>query len=129
MPESAKRPTVMVVDDSTTIQQAAKSFLEPDWQVKAAGNGLDAIAAISHVRPDLVLLDIMMPVLRGDEVIQVLRSLPEFAALPIIVLSSRDSPFDRARLSLLGCDAYLTKPFERDALRQAVAKALGDAGP
>lgn len=117
-------PTVMVVDDSPTILMSARQFLEPTYTVVTVKDGFAALAAIEEVRPDLLLLDIMMPRLDGYHVALALRQHPDFETLPIVILSARDSPFDKARCALIGCDDYLTKPFERDTLLAKIGDML-----
>lgn len=115
---------IMVVDDSSTILNTAKRFLTPTYEVIAVDDGFKCLAAVFAAKPDLLLLDIMMPRLDGYKALQLIRSNPEFEKLPIVILSGKDGPFDKARGSLMGCDDYLVKPFERQALLDVVTRHL-----
>lgn len=125
MSENKKTPTIMVVDDSKTILRTAKMFLEPAYEVIPVDNGYSALAAVIEVKPDLMFLDVMMPRLDGYRVCMAIKSNPAFAKLPIVFLSSKDSPFDRARGLNMGCDDYLIKPFTRETLIESVRRYLG----
>ena len=120
--------TIMVVDDSKTILRTAKMFLEPAHRVIPVDNGYSALAAVIEVKPDLIFLDVMMPRLYGYRVCMSIKNNPAFANTPIVFLSSKDSPFDRARGLNMGCDDYLIKPFTRESLTESVEKYLGAAG-
>lgn len=117
-------PVVMVVDDATTQLRAVKLFLEPAYKVEAVPDGFDALASIQEVRPDVLLLDIMMPRLDGYHVCMTLRENPLFKNLPIVMMTAKDSPFDKVRGDMVGCDAYITKPFTKEALLDTVGKML-----
>jgi len=124
MPTAASKPVILVVDDSRTIQMSARHFLEPDFQVEQVEDGLQALSAIIDLHPDLILLDIMMPRLDGYSVALAIKQDEDLARIPLVILSARDSPFDKARFALIGVDAYLTKPFERDPLLACVRQHL-----
>lgn len=117
-------PVVMVVDDSSTHLRAAKMFLEPTYRVIQVPDGFRALAAVQDARPDLLLLDIIMQPIDGYDVCKLIKQNPEFEKLPIVMLSSKDSPFDRVRGELVGCDAYLTKPFKKPELLATVRQLL-----
>jgi twitching motility two-component system response regulator PilG len=121
---NAAKPKIMVVDDSTTILSAARKFLEGDYEFIPVDNGFKCLAAVHEARPDLLLLDVMMPRLNGLQACRLIRDNPDFEHLPIIILSAKDSPFDKARGQLMGCDDYLVKPFERNALLDVVRRHL-----
>jgi twitching motility two-component system response regulator PilG len=113
---------VMVIDDSNTIRKSAELFLaEAGCQVLLAEDGFDALAKIADHAPDVVFCDILMPRLDGYQTCTLIKKNSRFAATPVIMLSSKDGLFDRARGRLAGSDEYLTKPFTRDTLLQAVA--------
>lgn len=114
----------MIVDDSKMILRVALKFLEPDYEVVVAMDGFKALAEIVGAKPDLIFLDVMMPRLNGYEACLAIKSNPEFSDLPVVMLSSKDSPFDKARGALMGCSDYLTKPFSREELRAAVVRHL-----
>lgn len=112
---------VMVIDDSSTIRKSAELFLaEAGCQVLLAEDGFDALAKVADHSPDVVFCDILMPRLDGYQTCSLIKRNPHFAATPVIMLSSKDGLFDRARGRLAGSDEYLTKPFTRETLLQAV---------
>ena len=118
-------PRVLVIDDSLTIRHSAEVVLAAaGMTVDLAGDGFAALARISDVRPDLILLDVVMPRLDGYQTCSLLRRNPAFADLPVLMLSGRDSVFDRVRGRLAGSDLYLTKPFTPATLLAAVRAHL-----
>lgn len=114
----------MIVDDSNTILRVATKFLEPNYKVVTAVDGFSALAEVVNAKPDLLFLDVMMPRVNGYDACLAIKSSPEFADLPVVMLSSKDTPFDKARGALMGCSDYLTKPFAREALLEAVRRHL-----
>jgi twitching motility two-component system response regulator PilG len=113
---------VMVIDDSNTIRKSAEIFLgKAGCQVVLAEDGFDALAKIVDHAPDVVFCDILMPRLDGYQTCALIKRNPRFAATPVIMLSSKDGLFDRARGRLAGSDEYLTKPFTSATLLAAVA--------
>lgn len=113
---------VMVIDDSNTIRRSAEIFLgKSGCQVLLAEDGFDALAKISDHRPDVIFCDIMMPRLDGYQTCALIKKNPQFSSTPVIMLSSKDGLFDRARGKMVGSDEYLTKPFTKDSLLKAVA--------
>jgi twitching motility two-component system response regulator PilG len=121
---SGTQPTIMIVDDSKTILRTAKMFLEPAYKVVPVDDGYKALAAVEETRPDLLFLDVMMPRLDGYKACMAIKNNPEYENMPIVILSSKDSPFDRARGMMMGCDDYLTKPFTKEQLLDSVRKHL-----
>ena len=113
---------VMVIDDSNTIRKTAEIFLlQAGAQVVLAEDGFDALAKINDHLPDVVFCDILMPRLDGYQTCALIKKNPKFAATPVIMLSSKDGLFDRARGRMVGSDEYLTKPFTKDSLLKTVA--------
>ena len=113
---------VMVIDDSNTIRRSAEIFLgQAGCQVLLAEDGFDALAKIADHNPDDIFVDIMMPRLDGYQTCALIKKNAELASTPVIMLSSRDGLFDRARGRMAGSDEYLTKPFTKDSLLKAVA--------
>lgn len=113
---------VMVVDDSNTIRKSAEIFLlQAGCQVLLAEDGFDALAKIADHQPDIVFCDIMMPRLDGYQTCALIKKNTRFRLTPVIMLSSKDGLFDRARGRMVGSDQYLTKPFTKDSLLQTVA--------
>ncbi|WP_038488913.1 response regulator [Janthinobacterium agaricidamnosum] len=124
------RPTIMVIDDSGTIRRAAATILEQaGYRVEQAEDGFEALARIGDCRPALVLCDILMPRLDGYRTCALIKKSRQFHATPVLMLSSKDGLFDRARGALAGCSASVAKPFSRDSLLSAVREHLpaGDA--
>ena len=114
---------VMVIDDSNTIRRSAEIFLsKAGCTVLLAEDGFDALSKISDHRPDVVFCDIMMPRLDGYQTCALIKKNAALAATPVIMLSSKDGLFDRARGRMVGSDQYLTKPFTKDSLLEAVAE-------
>ena len=114
---------VMVIDDSNTIRRSAEIFLlQAGCTVILADDGFDALAKITDHEPDLVFVDIMMPRLDGYQTCALIKKNIKFRTTPVVMLSSKDGLFDRARGRIVGSDQYLTKPFTRDELLAAVRK-------
>ena len=112
---------VLVIDDSNTIRRSAEIFLKQGGcEVVLAEDGFDALAKISDHRPDLIFCDILMPRLDGYQTCAIIKRNPAFATVPVIMLSSKDGLFDKARGRMVGSEDYLTKPFTKDQLLQAV---------
>ncbi|MGB8855961.1 MAG: response regulator [Burkholderiales bacterium] len=111
----------MVIDDSNTIRRSAEIFLlQAGCQVVLAEDGFDALAKITDHQPDLIFVDIMMPRLDGYQTCALIKKHSKYRTTPVIMLSSKDSVFDRARGRMVGSDEYLTKPFTKESLLRAV---------
>ena len=121
---------VMVIDDSNTIRRSAEIFLaQAGCKVILAEDGFDALAKITDHQPDVIFVDIMMPRLDGYQTCALIKKSAQFAQTPVIMLSSKDGLFDRARGRMVGSDEYLTKPFTKDSLLKiAGAHAPARAG-
>ncbi len=119
---------VLVIDDSNTIRRSAEIFLKQGGhEVVLAEDGFDALAKLSDYQPDLVFCDILMPRLDGYQTCAIIKRNPIFAGVPVIMLSSKDGLFDKARGRMVGSQDYLTKPFTKDQLLKAVlAHRRGD---
>lgn len=116
---------IMVIDDSQTIRRTAESLLTKEgYTVVTAQDGFEALAQIADHQPDLIFIDIMMPRLDGYQACALIKANPRFAPTPVIMLSSKDGLFDRARGRIVGSDEYLTKPFTREELISAVRTHL-----
>jgi twitching motility two-component system response regulator PilG len=112
---------VLVVDDSNTIRRSAEIFLKQGGhEVLLAEDGFDALAKINDYQPDLVFCDILMPRLDGYQTCAIIKRNARFAGIPVVMLSSKDGVFDKARGRMVGSQEYLTKPFTKDQLLQAV---------
>ena len=113
---------VMVIDDSKTIRRTAETLLQKEGcEVVTADDGFDALAKIADHRPDMVFVDIMMPRLDGYQTCSLIKHNRNFKDTPVIMLSSKDGLFDRARGRIVGSEQYLTKPFTRDELLGAIS--------
>ena len=113
---------VMVIDDSNTIRKSAEIFLvQAGYQVILAEDGFDALTKIADYLPDVIFCDILMPRLDGYQTCALIKKNPRLANTPVIMLSSKDGLFDRARGRMVGSDEYLTKPFTKDSLLKTVA--------
>jgi twitching motility two-component system response regulator PilG len=114
---------VMVIDDSNTIRRSAEIFLlKAGCEVILAEDGFDALAKIADHQPEVIFVDIMMPRLDGYQTCALIKKNPRLREIPVIMLSSKDGLFDRARGRLVGSDEYLTKPFSKDGLLEAVRR-------
>jgi twitching motility two-component system response regulator PilG len=112
---------VLVIDDSHTIRRSAELYLrQAGCEVILAEDGFDALVKITDHQPQIIFVDIMMPRLDGYQTCALIKRHPKFASTPVIMLSSKDGLFDRARGRLAGSDLYITKPFTRDGLLKAV---------
>ena len=112
---------VLVIDDSNTIRRSAELFLrQAGFEVILAEDGFDALAKINDHQPHVIFVDIMMPRLDGYQTCALIKQNPELKSTPVIMLSSKDGVFDRARGRLAGSDRYLTKPFTQEALVEVV---------
>ena len=114
---------VLVIDDSNTIRRSAELFLrQAGYQVILAEDGFDALSKITDHQPHLIFVDIMMPRLDGYQTCALIKQNPKLKQTPVIMLSSKDGVFDRARGRLAGSDRYLTKPFTKEGLIAAVSE-------
>ena len=112
---------VMVIDDSKTIRRTAETLLSKEGcEVITATDGFDALAKIADCQPDIIFVDIMMPRLDGYQTCALIKNNADFRGTPVIMLSSKDGIFDRAKGRIVGCDQYLTKPFSKDELLSAI---------
>jgi twitching motility two-component system response regulator PilG len=112
---------VLVVDDSNTIRRSAEIFLKQGGhEVLLAEDGFDALSKINDHVPQLIFCDILMPKLDGYQTCAIIKRNPKFASIPVVMLSSKDGVFDKARGRMVGSQDYLTKPFTKDQLLQAV---------
>ncbi|PCI61666.1 MAG: two-component system response regulator [Methylophilaceae bacterium] len=111
----------MVIDDSNTIRRSAELFLKAaGCEVILAEDGFDALGKIADQHPHIIFVDIMMPRLDGYQTCALIKRNERFKSTPVIMLSSKDGLFDRARGRMAGSDQYLTKPFTQESLVEAV---------
>ena len=123
IPAGAAGIKVLGIDDSNTIRRSAESFLKQGGhEVLLAEDGFDALSKVNDHDPDLIFCDILMPRLDGYQTCAIIKRNQRFAKVPVIMLSSKDGLFDKARGRMVGSEDYLTKPFTKDQLLQAVAQ-------
>ena len=114
---------VMVIDDSNTIRRSAEIFLkQAGCEIILAEDGFDALAKITDRQPDVIFVDVMMPRLDGYQNCSLIKKNSRFKSTPVIMLSSKDGLFDKARGRIVGSNEYLTKPFTKDTLLTAVQR-------
>ena len=119
---------VMVIDDSKTIRRTAETLLKKvGCEVITATDGFEALAKIADHRPDIIFVDIMMPRLDGYQTTALIKNNKVFKTTPVIMLSSKDGLFDRARGRIVGSEQYLTKPFTKEELLGAIKKHVAKA--
>ena len=117
---------VLVIDDSNTIRRSAEIFLKQGGhEVMLAEDGFDALAKVNDYHPDLIFCDILMPRLDGYQTCAIIKRNEKFSAVPIVMLSSKDGVFDKARGRMVGSQDYLTKPFTKDQLLRTVTELGG----
>jgi two-component system alkaline phosphatase synthesis response regulator PhoP len=126
--EAAMAKKVLIADDERNILTALEYLLQKSgFEVRAAGNGADALKEMERFAPDLVLLDVMMPQINGYEVCQTIRQNPAWKDVKIIMLTAKGRDIDQAKGLALGADAYVTKPFATRQLLDTVAQMIGEA--
>jgi len=119
--DAAPSLKVMIIDDSKTIRRTAETLLsKAGYQVFTAIDGFAALAAVVDHQPDIIFMDIMMPRLDGYQTCALIKNNEKFRNTPIIMLSSKDGLFDRARGRIVGSDQYLTKPFTKEEILNAI---------
>jgi len=112
---------VLIIDDSKTIRRTAETILTKEgFQVFTAIDGFDALSKVADHKPDVIFVDIMMPRLDGYQTCALIKHNKSFSKTPIIMLSSKDGLFDRARGKIVGSEEYLTKPFTKEELLTAI---------
>jgi len=121
---------ILLADDSITIQKVVElTFSEGDYQVFAVGNGTLALRKILEVKPDIALLDVIMPEASGYEVCEKVKRDPNTSRIPVLLLTGTFEPFDRKRAEAAGADGHLTKPFESQVLISRVEELIASALP
>ncbi len=118
---------VMVIDDSKTIRRTSEILLKKQGcEVITANDGFEALAKVAEHKPDFIFVDIMMPRLDGYQTCALIKNNQMFKNTPVILLSSKDSIFDKARGRLVGSEQYLTKPFSKEDLLGAIKQHVGN---
>ena len=118
------KKTILAVDDSKVMHGMIKQVLGQKYRVLVADNAMDALSMIYHEQVAVLLLDVSMPGIDGLELCRTVRSIPQFQTLPIIMLTARDSSFDKVQGHLAGTTEYLTKPFDEEQLNQLISSFL-----
>ncbi len=119
---------IMVIDDSKTIRRTAENLLKKaGCEVVTATDGFEALSLVADHHPDLIFVDIMMPRLDGYQTCALIKNNKAYSDTPVVMLSSKDGLFDRAKGRLAGSDQYLTKPFSRDELLDAIRRHIPQA--
>ncbi len=119
---------VMIIDDSKTIRRTAETLLQKEGcDVITAEDGFDALAKIADHKPRIIFVDVMMPRLDGYQTCALIKNNSEFKSTPVIMLSSKDGLFDKAKGRIVGSDQYLTKPFSRNELLDAIQQHVKPA--
>ena len=117
------QPKVMVIDDSNTIRMTAETILKKEgYEVYTAANGFEAMSVITDTRPDIIFVDIMMPRLDGYQTCKLIKNNSYFKNTPVVMLSSKDSLFDRARGRVAGSEQHINKPFTKSELIEAISR-------
>ena len=118
---------VMVIDDSKTIRRSAENLLHKEGcEVVSAVDGYEALSKVVETNPDIIFVDIMMPRLDGYQTCALIKNNKSYSHIPIVLLSSKDSIFDKAKGRIVGAQHYLTKPFTREQLIDAIDTHLGE---
>ena len=119
LPLSGKK--VVLIDDSNTIRRSGEIFLsQAGCQVVLAEDGFDGLSKVVDHRPDVIFIDVMMPRLDGYQTCALIKNHPDFEKIPVVMLTSKDTLFDRARAKLAGSDQYLIKPFTKKSLVETI---------
>lgn len=114
---------VMIIDDSNTIRRSAEIFLKPSGcEVILAEDGFEAMSKIVDNQPNIIFIDIVMPRLDGYQACMLIKKNPTYQSIPVVMLSSRDGLFDKAKGRIAGSDNYLTKPFTAKGLLNIIRK-------
>jgi twitching motility two-component system response regulator PilG len=120
---------VMIIDDSKTIRRTAETLLQKEGcEVITAEDGFDALAKIADHKPDIIFVDVMMPRLDGYQTCALIKNNSEFKSTPVVMLSSKDGLFDKAKGRIVGSDQYLTKPFSKQELLDAIRQHISPQG-
>lgn len=115
--------TLLIIDDSTTVRATVRAFLKDlPVAVSESGDGLMGLAAAESIRPELILVDVMMPRLSGYQVCAILKKHPELARIPTYMLTSKNTIIDKAIASLAGADGFIAKPFTKAALLDVASR-------
>ena len=122
--EKIKRK-ILVVEDSSTIRKVISITLsQKGYEIIEAGDGLEALSKLNEARPDLILLDIILPKMDGYQILSIIRENPEFKNIPVIMLTSKDGIINKVKGKVAGSSAYLTKPFDPAKLVETIERHI-----
>ena len=125
MPLSPSQTKILVIDDSKTIRRTAEVLLKKEgFTVETAVDGFESLPAIVQTKPNLIFIDVMMPRLDGYQTCALIKGNPQFKHIPVIMLSSKDGLFDKAKGRIVGADFYVTKPFTREDMVRAISQVF-----
>lgn len=125
MPRSPSQTKILVIDDSKTIRRTAEVLLKKEgFTVETSVDGFEALPAIVQIKPDLIFVDVMMPRLDGYQTCALIKGNPQFKHIPVVMLSSKDGLFDKAKGRIVGADLYVTKPFTREDMVRAISQVF-----
>lgn len=115
---------ILAVDDSPVMRKLIQDALKHDYRVLVTGKPVEVLTLIYSEPVSVVLLDVTMPEIDGLELCRTLRTIPQFQTLPIIMITSKDTPFDKVQGRMAGANAYITKPFDAEHLKQVIHQLL-----
>jgi twitching motility two-component system response regulator PilG len=119
------RKKVLVVEDSSTIRKVISITLsQKGYEVSEAGDGLEALSRLNELKPDLILLDIILPKMDGYQILSIIKENPEFKNIPVIMLTSKDGIINKVKGKVAGSSAYLTKPFDPNQLVETIERFI-----
>ncbi len=125
MSRSPSQTKILVIDDSKTIRRTAEVLLKKEgFVVETSVDGFEALPAIVQIKPDLIFIDVMMPRLDGYQTCALIKGNPQFKHIPVVMLSSKDGLFDKAKGRIVGADLYVTKPFTREDMVRAITQVF-----
>lgn len=127
MSRSPPQTKILVIDDSKTIRRTAEVLLKKEgFAVETSVDGFEALPLIVQIKPDLIFIDVMMPRLDGYQTCALIKGNPQFKHIPVVMLSSKDGLFDKAKGRIVGADLYVTKPFTREDVVRAISQVFPD---
>lgn len=121
------KPCILAVDDSPIIQKMIQEALQSDYRVLVTGKPMEVLTLIYHEPISVLLLDVTMPEIDGLALCRTIRTIPQFHTLPIIMITSKDTPFDRVQGRMAGANEYFTKPFDPQQLKQVIQPFLSNS--
>lgn len=125
MSRSPSQTKILVIDDSKTIRRTAEVLLKKEgFTVETSVDGFEALPTIVQIKPDLIFVDVMMPRLDGYQTCALIKGNPQFKHIPVVMLSSKDGLFDKAKGRIVGADLYVTKPFTREDMVRAISQVF-----